>query len=1089
MKLHCLRIECLGAVALSLAAPAFAQNRYALLLEDEPVTARFSRRADLQSAAAVAYRQSVEGAQRGVRAELANRNIAITGAVTTLANAVFVTASPDRLAELKSLPGVRGVIPMRRHEALLSRATTLMGALEAWNATPGGVANAGAGIKIAIFDTGVDQANAVFQDPSLPMPAGFPKGDTAFTTNKVIVARSYIKQLGAGSSAANPAADSRPDDFSPRDHVGHGTATASAAAGFSATGTVTIRGMAPKAYIGNYKIIGSPQINDGTYDDIMILALNDAISDGMDIVSMSIAGSALTGPLDTGAACSQPAGVPCDLSAYAFEQAAKSGMVILVAAGNSGPGYGSISSPSSAPSVMAVGATTNSHTFSPLVQVSGAGVPSTINSISALRSTASSTVGGTVTAPLVDVTTLGDNGLACSPLPVYSLNGSIALILRGTCTFSVKMTNAVNAGASGVIFYSTTTQPPTAPGGLGSFIQSAVMVANADGVNLKTFLATHPGYPASINPYAVEISSQFPNNLAGFSSRGPALGTNGIKPDILATGSSLYMAAQKYDPLGEMFSADGFIFAAGTSFSTPLAAGAAALVKQNHPGYSAAQIRSALVNTAAQDVTADDGGSPVDFLKTGPGRMVVDQAIKTSLTANPASLSFGAIAAGTTAQTFTLTNTGATAAQLTLALTQTTNSPAVTLTLTPLLANLASGASTTVTLTATGTIPAAGFYSGSVTITGGAVPFRVPYMYLAGSGKAVSLQAVSGDFNDGTVNQPIPDGVIAFQLTDSFGVAVSGTPVSFFVPDNGVTLSKVSTATDAYGMAYASVTMGPVARGSNNPYLISACAALTCTANFAQTNSLGYQFTEYSRAAPAITPAGVVNAASYQQPVAPGSYIAIFGTGMYDPEVSATGNALEVNSQQRLPLVIDFTTVSFDVPSAKLSVPGRLYYISAGQLGLQVPWELAGQTSAQVKVSIDFTSGNVVTIPLSNYAPALFPVGAFAAATNDKGVITAANPAARNSFITLYANGMGPVDNTPVSGEPTPLSPLARTTTTPVVTIGGQSAQVLFSGLAPGSIGLYQINVQVPASLAAGTQTVGVAIGGASAKTTSLPVI
>ncbi len=1085
MTLHWLRIECLAAVALSLTAPAFAQNRYGLLLEDEPVTARFSRRADLQSAAAAAYRRRVESAQSGVRAELANRNIAITGAVTTLANAVFVTASPDRLAELKSLPGVRGVIPMRRHEALLSRATTLMGALDAWNATPGGVANAGAGIKIAIFDTGVDQANAVFQDPSLPMPAGFPKGDIAFTTNKVIVARSYIKQLGAGSSAANPAADSRPDDFSPRDHVGHGTATASAAAGFSATGTVTIRGMAPKAYIGNYKIIGSPQINDGTYDDIMILALNDAMSDGMDIVSMSIAGSALTGPLDTGATCGQPAKVPCDLAAYTFEQAAKSGMVILVAAGNSGPGYGSISSPSSAPSVMAVGATTNSHSFSPLVQVSGAAVPNTINSISALRSTASSTVGGTVTAPLVDITTLGDDGRACSPLPAYSLNGSIALILRGPCTFSVKMTNAVNAGAAGVIFYNTTTQQFTGPGGLGSFIQSAVMVANADGVNLKTFLATHPGYPASINPYAVEISGQVPNNLASFSSRGPALGTNGIKPDLLATGSSLYMAAQKYDPLGEMFSADGFIFAAGTSFSTPLAAGAAALVKQNHPGYSAAQIRSALIDTVTQDVTLDDGGNAVNFLQTGPGRMTVDQAIKSNLTATPATLSFGAIAAVPATLTFELTNTGSTTAALTLS-NSSANNP---VTVAPTSVSLAAGASTTVTVSVTGGLPTAGFYSGAVTVAGGAVPFRVPYMCLAGSGKAVNFQALSGDFNDGTVNQPIPDGVIAFQLTDSFGVAVAAQPVSFFIPDNGVTLSKVSTATDAYGMAYASVTMGPVARGSNNPYLISACAALACTANFAQTNSLGYQFTEYSRAAPAITPAGVVNAASYQQPVAPGSYIAIFGTGMYDAELSATGNPLEVNSQQRLPLVIDFTTVSFDVPSAKLSVPGRLYYISAGQLGLQVPWELAGQTSAQVKVSIDFTSGNVVTIPLSNYAPALFPVGAFAAATNDKGVITAANPAARSSLITLYANGMGPVDNTPVSGEPTPLSPLARTTTTPVVTIGGQFAQVLFSGLAPGSIGLYQINVQVPAGLAAGTQTLGVSIGGASARTTSLPVI
>lgn len=1060
---------------LLLPVAVFGQNRYAIVLAGEPVAARVSSRAELQSAPAASYRGRLETAQRATRNELATRKIAVTGTVNTLLNAVFITTSPDRLTELKSLPGVLDVVPVRRHRALLSRATTLMNGPQAWNLTPGGLTNAGAGIKIAIFDTGVDQTHPVFQDPSLKMPAGFPKGDTAFTNTKVIVARSYIRQLGAGTNTANFSADSRPDDFTPRDHIGHGTATASAAAGFSATGTVNISGMAPKAYIGNYRIIGSPEVNDGTFDDIMILALDDAINDGMDIVSMSVAGAAFTGPLDTGAACGRAAGVPCDLSAYTFEQAAKKGMTILIAAGNEGPDGATLASPGTAPSVLAVGATTNSHTFAGLVQVKGTGVPSTLNAITSVRPTQSGASGGAVTGPLVDVATLGNDGLACTALPRYSLNGAIALIQRDTCNFSVKMTNAVTAGAAGVIFYMSNSASLLQPGGLGAFQETATMVSNADGLNLKAFITARPRYPVTINPSAIEVSGAIPNNLASFSSRGPGPGLNGLKPDLVAAGSSLYMAAQSYDVLGPMYSADGFINAAGTSFATPLAAGAAALVKQNHPGYSAAQIRSALMNTAAQDVIADGNPSLVNVTAVGAGRLQADLAIKSNLTSVPASLSFGTLATLPVSQSFTLTNTGTTSTALSLSVSPNPSTSTVTLALGTQTVTLAPDASTSVTLTATGTVPAAGLYSGVISIAGGAVPFRIPYLFVVAGSVPARMEILSGDFNDGTVNTIIPDEYLALKVLDANGVALPGVPVTFR-PDPSVKLTAVSAATDAFGVAYATVTLGP----SPGQFSVLATAG-----------TLVHDFTEYSRLAPAITVAGVVNAASYEQRIAPGSYISIFGTNLYDPDLSSTGNALEVNSQPRLPLVIDYTAVSFDVPGANppISVPGRLYYISAGQVGLQVPWELQGQSSAQMKVYINYSNGNVVTIPLSNVAPALFTVGTDAAATNDKGVITAANPAARNSVITLYANGMGPVDNTPVSGEPTPLSPLARTTVLPSVKIGGQDAQVFFSGLAPGAIGLYQINVGVPPGIAAGSQPVSVTVAGATARTTTIPII
>jgi uncharacterized protein (TIGR03437 family) len=80
--------------------------------------------------------------------------------------------------------------------------------------------------------------------------------------------------------------------------------------------------------------------------------------------------------------------------------------------------------------------------------------------------------------------------------------------------------------------------------------------------------------------------------------------------------------------------------------------------------------------------------------------------------------------------------------------------------------------------------------------------------------------------------------------------------------------------------------------------------------------------------------------------------------------------------------------------------------------------------------------------------------------------------------IVLYCNGLGPVTFPPASGAPASATQLSQTTTPPVVTIGGQTAQVLFSGLSPGFVGLYQVNVTVPAGLSAGNQPITIAIGG-----------
>jgi len=1114
-----------------MALPALAQiapNRYALFLEDEPVVSRFPTRERLLVAEADAYRIQIEAKQQALRTELGRRSINVTGSVSTLLNAVFITLPSSRLQELSGIPGVIGVVPMRAGHMNLNKATGLMNAPAAWTKV-GGQQNAGKGIKIAILDTGIDQTHPAFQDNSLSVPAGFPKcndpSDCAnFTNNKVIVARSYAKKLATGSDPKNPAADSRPDDYSARDRVGHGTALASIAAGNQNSGTVTFTGMAPKAYLGNYKIYGSPGVNDGvgSFEDVWIQAINDALTDGMDVANLSSGVPALSGPLDTGATCGYAAGVPCDPLAMAFEKAAQAGMVIVVSAGNGGqnaynyPTYNSISSPANAPSVIAAGAIINSHVFQPSVSVKGTGAPSNVQGIAAVMSDSffvPSTYGAS-TAPLIDVTTLGDNGLACNSLPVGSLNGAYVLIKRGTCAFTTKTDNAAAAGAIGVIIYWADTSTMFNLEGI-CFNGPVVSISNADGVNLANYLASHKGSIVTIDTAGVEqdvgayskavgISPVLAaNQLASFSSVGPNLGDSAIKPDLVATGGfdlyqspdpcnpflpaphGLYAAGQSYDPLGFLYTQNGYIAADGTSFSAPMTAGAAALIKQLHPTWTGLQIRSALVNTAAGDATTDTYGTAVDVQSVGAGRLDAGAAANASVTANPATISFGALKTGALpiAKTFQVTNLGSASVTLAVAVV-----PGATTTATVAMdqpnVTVAAGASATIKATLSGTIPAAGEYSGTITLQASGVSMRIPYMFLVGSGTGYNVNPLFGFNFGGVAGTDI--GYAPIQITDARGVPVPNVPVTFSVrPLRSITFNSV-TGSPACTPASSSTTISCPTDNFGIAWvdLVAGTSITTSTVTY---SAAGVSFTGSVQIGPpaTISAGGVVNAAAANAntPVAPGSYISIYGAAMSGGAAAAT--------YVPLPFSLNQSSVSFDVPSAGISVPGRMVYVSPGQINLQVPWELQGQSAALVKVILGETFfSNVVTVPLADTAPAFFEgvPGSIAALDENYAIILSSNPVQRGHVAQLYGNGLGPVSNPPKSGENAGSSPLSSTKATPTVTIGGQPAQVLFSGLAPGFPGLYQVNVVVPAGIGTGSQPVILSIGGQTAKTSAIPV-
>ena len=1066
-------------------------ERYALVLEEAPLAARVEGRLlrgtglqpvgpqakppaprSIESAAPDAARR-IEAAQNRLRQELARRGIRVTGSVKTLLNAVFVRASEEQAAELRGLPGVRRVAwlpPMKRH---LDEAVKLVGVPQAWNVI-GGAGNAGAGVKIGIIDTGIDQDHPAFQDPSLQPPSGFPKcqpADCAYTNSKVIVARSYVDMLVWGDV---PSA-SRPDDLSPRDRVGHGTGVAMIAAGLGNTGpSATITGVAPKAWLGNYKVFGSPGANDWTYGDVVIEALNDAFDDGMDIVALSLGWSAMYGPFDAGATCGETGGNACDALAQAVENVVKLGMAVVVSAGNDGdlgnlfPTLNSLNTPGTAPSAITVGASTNAHIWFSSVRVAGSDVPSNLRSIPA-RFGDGPKPAGSLTAPLRDVTRLEDNGRACSPLATGTLSGAIALIQRGDCAFATKVNNAQKAGAVGVIIYQVDGSDYVfAPAALAETGIPAVLIGNTDGRNLKAFLGSNPDRPVTLDPALSALRADF-DTVADFSSRGPAIGDSNIKPDLVAVGTDLYTATQKYDPNGDMYSPDGYTAIQGTSFAVPMVAGAAALVKQRNSGFSAAQLKSAVVNTASQEVR--DEGATARVTAVGAGKLNAEAAVRTNVTVDPATLSFGVVTQGGLPMSKTLRINNGSNSTLNLAVAQRDADSNLRVVLS---ANTVGPGSTTVSVRLEGTLPPPGAYEGAITVKGGAVDLRVPYLYLVGDGAAYNIFPIMGFDFVGNVSEIIPGRLIGFKLIDRYGVSVRNIPVRFRAILGGGYIESADPATDIYGIAAAKVYLGP---------------QLGEQEFTAEAGGLTVHFPGRARLRPAIETNGVVNAASFERgkAVAPGSYIAIFGRGLSE--------TTRVFSTPYLPLSLAGVSVSFDVPSQGLSLPGRLHFVSDGQVNVQVPWELQGLNAAQMKVSIGDSSSSLYTVPLADYSPAFFEYtepssGRLLVAALDENyaLVGTGNALGRGRVAQLYVNGLGPVDNQPPTGEIAPAQPLARTRTTPTVTVGGRPATVLFSGLAPYNVGLYQVNIVVPPDAPSGIQPVAITAGGVTSKAGNLPI-
>ena len=199
-----------------------------------------------------------------------------------------------------------------------------------------------------------------------------------------------------------------------------------------------------------------------------------------------------------------------------------------------------------------------------------------------------------------------------------------------------------------------------------------MFVNQAEGQTLKSRVVAGPATQAALDFTGVTAFAAR-TDLSGFSSRGPSVGST-LKPDLVAVGEEIVTGAQKSDPAGESYSATGFIDTGGTSFSAPLAAGAAAVLKSARPGLTVPQYRSLLVN-GASPATAGEGVAAT-LSQAGAGMLDLAAAVRGTVAASPTALNFGAADTLHTTVQLSLSNLGAVTDTYTIQAVPTGNDPA-----------------------------------------------------------------------------------------------------------------------------------------------------------------------------------------------------------------------------------------------------------------------------------------------------------------------------------------------------------------------------------------------------------------------------
>ena len=587
------------------------------------------KKIDFDSATVKSYRANLSALRNDFKAWLrANAPGAkVTGEFDISLNAVSLNLGGERLETIAAAPMVqRAEYQGVYYPTVDDPDLGIINAIAAWGGRAGS-ATAGAGVKVAIIDTGIDISHPCFSDTGYAPQNQL--GNRKFTNNKVIAAKVFNNKTPSQGFTAEAIQD-------------HGTHVAgTVACNFETPATVNgvtipykVSGVAPRALLGNYNVFPA-EVGNARSEDILN-AMETAYADGFDVGNMSLGG---------GSHGFQ------DLLTIAVDDLDQANMVFAVAAGNSGPGHFTVESPGSAARALSAGASTVPHFVGAPVTSGG--------SVFRAATGDFTTVETDLTKPLGAVLVNGSLSTACTALATGSLSGKIALISRGTCTFSTKIRNAQNAGAVAVLVVNNVAGDPTAMGTDGTPNQPTV-AAYMVGLSDRAALVGNNGASTTISATLAYFSTSNGDIMAGFSSQGPTDVDFRVKPDVVAPGVNVLSSI----PATFCATPPCWAFFQGTSMATPHLAGSAAVVRQQHPTWSAAAVRSAVVNTADQDAlkTFQNASPQSDVNVIGAGRENLLAAVGARIALDPVSVSFGAVPSGSgqsRSVAVTVTNLGA----------------------------------------------------------------------------------------------------------------------------------------------------------------------------------------------------------------------------------------------------------------------------------------------------------------------------------------------------------------------------------------------------------------------------------------------
>ncbi|HWT25961.1 MAG TPA: S8 family serine peptidase, partial [Solirubrobacteraceae bacterium] len=495
----------------------------------------------------------------------------------------------------------------------------------------GGVEHAGEGVIVGVIDTGIAPEHPSFADgpPAYAPPEvwnGACQGGDGFPVstcnNKLVGARYFVD--GFGRDALEDGSS-----VSPRDEDGHGTHTASTAAGNygvdpvidgNGLGVDLISGIAPRAHVAAYKACWTGTEVSGCADSDLVAAIDAAVADGVDVLNYSIG-------------TETPSVVSPD--SVAFFGAVDAGVFVAASAGNNGPEASTVGTPASVPWLTSVAAATTRRAFEATLTVSSPQGPLEVRGASVGRGLPATRLVDGAASGLPDVDPAEAAECLGGVLDPAKVLGAVVLCV-GNRMRAARGRAVEEAGGAGMILAN--------PEGAATLLTDnhpipTVHIGHEDGLRVKALIG--PEATAEIGA-GQAVALPRGGVLADFSSRGPQDAVPDIgKPDLTAPGVQILAgAAPELLPSSPFMPGQLFQVISGTSMSAPHVAGAAALLEQLHPLFTPAETKSALMTTANPDVLLEDGVTAATSFDAGAGEIDPNRAADPGLVLDVTSLEY-----------------------------------------------------------------------------------------------------------------------------------------------------------------------------------------------------------------------------------------------------------------------------------------------------------------------------------------------------------------------------------------------------------------------------------------------------------------